>query len=138
MARHKCLEERARPVSEQRGASQCGWCGRWLRSGGGLVRHVCASTVDATVHLELPERRHRRRDVVPRIVTGVVAALAVSGDGAGIAVQGWRIDQQQRSAQPSSTCAYAASGCDYSCTWSVIERRDLSLSLLKFPSDGIK
>ena len=77
---------------------------------------------------------------MPRIVTGVVAAFAVSGDGVGIAVhmvQGWRIDQQQRSAQPSSTCAYAASGCDYSCTWSVIERRDLSLSLLKFPSDGI-
>eukprot|EP00117_Sycon_ciliatum_P023180 scpid21600/ scgid2960/ len=88
-------------------------------------------------HLELPERRHRRRDVVPRIVTGVVAAFAVSGDGEGIAVQGWLIDQQQRSAQPSSTCAYAASGCDYPCTWSVIERRVLSLSLLKFPSDGI-
>ena len=49
MARHRCLEERARPVSEQRGASQCGRCGRWLRSRGGLVRHVCASTVDAAV-----------------------------------------------------------------------------------------
>ena len=64
-------------------------------------------------HLALPERRHRRRDVVPRIVTGVVAAFPMSGDGADIAVQGWPIDQQQRSAQPSSTCAYAASGCDY-------------------------
>ena len=49
MAWHKCLEERARPVSEQRGASQCRRCGRWLRSRGGSVRHVCASTVDATV-----------------------------------------------------------------------------------------
>ena len=28
MARHKCLEVRARPVSEQRGASQCGRCGQ--------------------------------------------------------------------------------------------------------------
>ena len=74
---------------------------------------------------------------MPRIVTGVVAAFAVSGDGEGIAVQGWRIDQQQRSAQPSSTCAYAASGCDYPCTWSVIERRVLSLSLFSsFPVMG--
>ena len=49
MAREKCLEERARPASEQRGASQCRRCGWWLRSRGGLVRHVCVSTVDATV-----------------------------------------------------------------------------------------
>ena len=41
---------------------------------------------------------------MPRIVTGVVAAFAVSGDGEGIAVQGWPLDQHQRRAQPSSTC----------------------------------
>ena len=40
-ARHKCRVERAKPVAEQKGACQCGECGRWLRSRGGLKRHKC-------------------------------------------------------------------------------------------------
>ena len=39
--RHKCKAERAKPVKEQKGACQCGECGRWLKSRGGLARHKC-------------------------------------------------------------------------------------------------
>ena len=39
--RHKCLDERAKPIAEQRGAVQCPQCQRWLRSRGGLSRHKC-------------------------------------------------------------------------------------------------
>ena len=31
-ARHKCITERMKPVSEQAGAVKCDQCGRWLRS----------------------------------------------------------------------------------------------------------
>ena len=37
--RHKCLDERRKPVSEQRGAVQCQNCHRWFRSKGGMVVH---------------------------------------------------------------------------------------------------
>ena len=39
--RHKCLEERQKPVSEQRGAVKCMVCRRWLHSRGGLAVHRC-------------------------------------------------------------------------------------------------
>ena len=39
--RHKCISERQKPVSEQRGAVQCTQCRRWLRSRGGLAVHRC-------------------------------------------------------------------------------------------------
>ena len=39
--RHKCLEERSKPVCEQRGAIQCANCRRWFRSRGGLAVHRC-------------------------------------------------------------------------------------------------
>ena len=39
--RHKCLSERQKPVSLQRGAVQCPTCTRWLRSRGGLAVHRC-------------------------------------------------------------------------------------------------
>ena len=40
-ARHKCSQERRRPVREQEGAVRCDVCGRWLRSRGGLAVHKC-------------------------------------------------------------------------------------------------
>ena len=39
LKRHKCLDERAKPICEQRGAVQCQHCQRWLRSAGGLAIH---------------------------------------------------------------------------------------------------
>ena len=39
--RHKCLSERNKPVSEQRGAAQCQTCRKWFRSRGGLAVHTC-------------------------------------------------------------------------------------------------
>ena len=40
-ARHKCVAEREKCVSEQMGAVQCQKCKRWLRSRGGLTVHRC-------------------------------------------------------------------------------------------------
>ena len=40
-ARHKCLNERQKPVCQQQGSVQCGSCGRWFRSRGGLTVHRC-------------------------------------------------------------------------------------------------
>ena len=42
-ARHKCTEERAKPVKEQSGSVKCGECGRWFKSRGGLTVHKCSS-----------------------------------------------------------------------------------------------
>ena len=39
--RHKCLAERQKPVSEQRGSVQCLQCKKWFRSRGGLAVHTC-------------------------------------------------------------------------------------------------
>ena len=39
--RHKCVDERRKPVSQQKGAVQCGTCHRWFRSRGGKAVHVC-------------------------------------------------------------------------------------------------
>ena len=39
--RHKCLSERNKPVSEQRGAAQCQTCRKWFGSRGGLAVHTC-------------------------------------------------------------------------------------------------
>ena len=39
--RHKCVNERMMPVSEQRGAAQCLKCREWFRSRGGLALHSC-------------------------------------------------------------------------------------------------
>ena len=40
--RHKCVNERRKPVSQQKGAVECVTCHRWFRSrGGGLAVHVC-------------------------------------------------------------------------------------------------
>ena len=41
--RHKCLEERSKPVWEQRGAVQCTTCQQWFHSKGGLTVHRCCS-----------------------------------------------------------------------------------------------
>ena len=37
----KCISERQKSVSEQRGAAQCITCNRWFRSRGGLSVHNC-------------------------------------------------------------------------------------------------
>ena len=39
--RYKCLLERQKPVSQQRGAVQCESCTRWFRSRGGLAVYNC-------------------------------------------------------------------------------------------------
>ena len=39
--RHKCAAERKKPVSQQRGAVQCGTCHRWFKRRGGMAVHVC-------------------------------------------------------------------------------------------------
>ena len=39
LKRHKCLDERAKTICEQRGAVQCQHCQRWMRSAGGLAVH---------------------------------------------------------------------------------------------------
>ena len=41
--RHKCLEERFKPVWKQRGAVQCMACQQWFCSKGGLTVHRCCS-----------------------------------------------------------------------------------------------
>ena len=41
--RHKCVDERLKPVCDQRGAVQCPQCQRWFRSKGGLAVHRCVS-----------------------------------------------------------------------------------------------
>ena len=40
--RHKCLAERQKPVSEQRGALQCPACKKLFRSHGGFTVHTCS------------------------------------------------------------------------------------------------
>ena len=40
LKRHKCLTERAKPISEQCGAVQCQQCHRWMKSAGGLKVHL--------------------------------------------------------------------------------------------------
>ena len=40
-ARHKCIDERQKPVHEQQGAAQCSKCSRWFRNRGGLSVHRC-------------------------------------------------------------------------------------------------
>lgn len=42
LKRHKCVQERQKPVQDQRGAVQCVLCNRWLRSAGGLALHLRA------------------------------------------------------------------------------------------------
>ena len=44
LPRHKCLDERRKPVSEQRGSRQCSSCERWFRSAGGLAVHKCPNS----------------------------------------------------------------------------------------------
>ena len=43
-ARHKCIAERQKPISQQRGAVQCVTCHRWFLSKGGLAVHRCRLT----------------------------------------------------------------------------------------------
>ena len=44
MKRHKGLQERKKPISEQQGAVQCSLCSRWFTSQGGLAMHHCQAT----------------------------------------------------------------------------------------------
>ena len=39
--RHKCVDERRKPGSQQKGAVQCGTCRIWFKSKGWLAVHVC-------------------------------------------------------------------------------------------------
>ena len=45
-ARHKCLDERRKPVSAQAGSVRCDRCGRWFKSRGGLAVHKCRRVGD--------------------------------------------------------------------------------------------
>jgi len=59
--RHKCLQERRKPISEQAGAVQCSTCGRWFASAGGLAVHHCSSVASTRMgslpHSEAPSDR---------------------------------------------------------------------------------
>lgn len=46
MSRHKCIPERQKPVSQQRGSRMCKVCGRWFRSPGGLAVHKCQGATE--------------------------------------------------------------------------------------------
>lgn len=35
--RHKCVNERQKPISEQHGATHSIWCNKWFRSKGGMT-----------------------------------------------------------------------------------------------------
>ena len=39
--RHKCVDERRKPISEQKGAVQCPRCFKWLKNMGGRAVHTC-------------------------------------------------------------------------------------------------
>ena len=39
--RHKCVDERRKPVNEQLGAIHCGSCKKWFRTKGGLAVCTC-------------------------------------------------------------------------------------------------
>ena len=41
LKRHKCLAERLKPISKQRGSVQCLQCRKWFLSKGGLAVHTC-------------------------------------------------------------------------------------------------
>ena len=41
--RHKCLDERSKPVHLQKGAIKCMTCNKWFKSKGGLSVHTCRS-----------------------------------------------------------------------------------------------
>ena len=41
MKRHKCLDERSKPLCEQKGSTQCQTCNKWFKSRGGLAVHKC-------------------------------------------------------------------------------------------------
>ena len=39
--RHKCLEERLKPICDQHGAVQCPKCEKWFKSKGDMAVHRC-------------------------------------------------------------------------------------------------
>ena len=41
MKRHKCLDERNKPLCKQKGSTQCQTCSKWFKSKGGLAVHRC-------------------------------------------------------------------------------------------------
>ncbi len=52
LRRHKCLDERALPIHEQRGAVECTVCNRWFKSAGGKAVHKCSPAL--TVPTAIP------------------------------------------------------------------------------------
>ena len=44
MARHKCIEERLKPVHQQQSDLRCSNCGRWFKSKDVLAVHNCHET----------------------------------------------------------------------------------------------
>ena len=63
--RHKCKEERGRPVEQQRGACHCVGCHRWFRSRGGLAVHRCTPdpepVIEPAVSPVASSSRHHHR-----------------------------------------------------------------------------
>ena len=49
MARHKCKEERRKPIADQIGSRKCPACKRWFRSAGGLAVHKCRPDGDRSI-----------------------------------------------------------------------------------------
>ena len=48
LRRHKCVDERRKPVWQQCGAVQCSTCQRWFRSRGRLAVHRCTTGAPRT------------------------------------------------------------------------------------------
>ena len=79
-ARHNCIAERRKPVSEQADAVQCVICERWFRSRGGLDREALSSAHCATDGL------------------GVLAALTCTREDEGhMTLNGQRADKTKTS-----------------------------------------
>ncbi len=60
VCKHKCADERKKPLSQQKGAVRCISCNRWFGSRGGLAVHRCHSDGQwcwgTSMMLEVPYR----------------------------------------------------------------------------------
>ena len=86
-ARHKCLSERRKPVSDQAGSMQCESCGRWFRSRGGLAVHRCRG----------PEELEPKEQQQPREKWCVASVGGLLGDSKCLLERSKPVEQQKGS-----------------------------------------
>ena len=63
LVRHKCTEERSKPLCQQAGAVQCPSCQGWFASCGGLAVHTCTGSSQTQSHNDRPATTQHRRAV---------------------------------------------------------------------------